>query len=42
MWGDEKALIEMAKKIVVRSTIGRRLFFYNGRCLAFFRVGVQE
>ena len=28
--------IAMADKIVRRSTIGRRWFFYNRKCVAFF------
>ena len=35
---DEEGLAMMARKIVARSTIGRRWFFYKGRCLAFSRV----
>lgn len=34
----DPALISIATKIVQRSTIGRRWFFHNRDCVAFFRV----
>lgn len=33
----DPALIAMATKIVERSTVGRRWYFHNGVCVAFFR-----
>lgn len=38
MFDDAAEVAVMARKIVVRSTIGRRWFFYNGRCVAFSHV----
>lgn len=34
----DPALIAIATKIVERSTVGRRWYFHNGVCVAFFRV----
>jgi hypothetical protein len=33
----DPALRAMAAKIVKRSTMGRRWYFHNGVCVAFFR-----
>ena len=32
----DPALRAIATKIVERSTVGRRWYFHNGRCVAFF------
>ena len=34
---DDPALVAIATKIVGRSTVGRRWYFHNGVCVAFFR-----
>lgn len=39
---DPEDLAVMAKKIVARVVIGRRWFFYRGRCIAFSRAVEQR
>lgn len=38
---NDPALVALATKIVRRSTIGRRWYFHNGVCVAFFRASAE-